>query len=105
MFEKNEFKGFQKFQKQVLEYDKKFKWNKDKSSHIVLHILEELGEVARRILRHEGYKTEKFSKKELAQELTDVLYLTLKLANKFKIDLDEEWKIMWKRYKKKKSRI
>jgi len=65
---------------------------------------EELGEISRRILRFEGYKIEKFDQRELARELTDLLYLTLKLANKFKIDLDKEWNSMWKRYEKKTSR-
>lgn len=97
--------GWKNFQKQVSSYDKKYGWEKDKSSHIVLHLLEELGEVGRLILREERYKKEEFKKKELGQELTDVLYLTLKLANKFDIKLDEEWKNMWKRYQKKVSRL
>lgn len=91
-------------QKQVSDYDKKFNWDRDKGGHIVMHMSEELGEISRRILRHEGYKTEKFEKKELAEEITDLLYLALKLANKFEINLDDEWKDMWKRYEKKTSR-
>lgn len=43
-------------QEEVAEYDQKLGWSEDKASHIVLHILEELGEVARHINRHEGYK-------------------------------------------------
>ncbi|HIE33945.1 MAG TPA: hypothetical protein EYP86_02260 [Candidatus Altiarchaeales archaeon] len=93
------------YQKQVGEYDKKYGWDKDKASHIVLHMTEELGEIARRILRNEGYKTEKFDKNELAQELTDIQYLILKLANKFDIDLNKEWREMWNRYKEKTSRL
>ena len=96
--------GLKEFQEQVTEYDKKYGWEKDDASHIVLHLTEELGEISRRILRHEGYKLEEFSSKELGQELTDLLYLTLKLANKFDIDLDEEWTDMWERYKTKTSR-
>ncbi len=91
-------------QKQVSEYDKKYGWDKDKASHIALHMSEELGEISRRILRFDGYKIEKFDKKELAEELTDLLYLTLKLANKFDIDLKGEWNSMWDRYEKKTSR-
>lgn len=97
-------KNLKTLQKQVSGYDKRFNWDKDKASHIVLHMSEELGEISRRILRHEGYKTEKFDKKELAEEITDLLYLTLKLANKFEIDLDSEWGGMWKRYEEKTSR-
>jgi NTP pyrophosphatase (non-canonical NTP hydrolase) len=65
---------------------------------------EELGEISRCVLRHEGYKNERFDKKELAEEITDILYLTLKLANSFKIDLDSDWDTMWERYEKKTSR-
>jgi NTP pyrophosphatase (non-canonical NTP hydrolase) len=97
--------NIKKFQSEVSCYDKKYGWDGDGASHIVLHLAEELGEISRGILRYENYKTEKFSKNELAQELTDLLYLTLKLANKFDIDLDGEWKQMWKRYEKKVSRL
>lgn len=92
-------------QNQVRDYDKKFGWDSDRASHIVLHIAEELGEVARRVLRDEGYKKEDFSTDELAAELTDILYLTLKLANKYGINLDREWTRMWERFKDKTSRL
>jgi NTP pyrophosphatase (non-canonical NTP hydrolase) len=96
--------GLNDFQRQVTAYDRKSGWTDDQGSHIVLHMTEELGEVARHIVRHEGYKKGGFEKKELAQELTDVLYLTFKLANRFDIKLDEEWELMWKRFKGKVSR-
>ncbi len=88
----------------MTEYDKKYNWEGDRASHIVLHITEEVGEIARRILREEGYKKEDFDKKELAEELTDLLYLNLKLANKYDIKLEEEWNNMWSRYEKKTNR-
>jgi NTP pyrophosphatase (non-canonical NTP hydrolase) len=91
-------------QKQVSEYDKKYGWDRDNASHIALHMVEEQGEISRRILRFDGYKSEKFERKEMAEELTDLLYLTLKLANKFDIDLENEWDSMWDRYEKKTSR-
>lgn len=92
-------------QKEVQNYDIKYNWDKDRASHIVLHLNEELGEISRRILRKEGYKKEPFNKEELAQELTDVLYLTLKLANTFQIDMDSEWEKMWPRYEQKTNRL
>ncbi len=91
-------------QKQVQEYDERYGWTEDKASHIALHMAEELGEIGRRILRFEGYKHEVFSCAELGDELTDLLYLTLKLANAFDLGLDESWENMWARYEKKKSR-
>ncbi len=96
--------GLIKAQKQVEEYDKKYGWDNDRASHIVLHLTEELGEISRELLRHECYKNEEFSEKELAKEIIDLLYLTLKLANKFDINLEEEWGIMWERYDKKSNR-
>jgi NTP pyrophosphatase (non-canonical NTP hydrolase) len=97
-------KHLTELQNQVAGYDERWGWTNDKPSHIVLHMSEELGEISRCILRHEGYKNERFDKKELAEEITDILYLTLKLANSFKIDLDQDWDTMWERYEKKTSR-
>jgi NTP pyrophosphatase (non-canonical NTP hydrolase) len=97
--------AFNKPQEEVREYDKKHGWDNDNSSHIVLHMAEETGEIARNILRAENYKHEKFDKKNLAEEITDLLYLTLKLANKSEIDVDTEWNLMWGRYKSKTNRL
>lgn len=96
--------AFKELQRQVSAYDDRMGW-KDKSSHIVLHLQEELGEIAREIMRDEGYKKERMDLEGLGQEITDMLYLTLKLANQYKFDVDEEWERMWVRYKTKKSRI
>ena len=96
--------SYKEFQKQVSAYDDKMGWH-DKSPHIVMHMQEELGEIAREILRDEGYKKEKMDAAGFGQEFTDLLYLTFKLANQYKIDLDEEWSKMWERYKTKKNRI
>jgi NTP pyrophosphatase (non-canonical NTP hydrolase) len=91
-------------QKEVMEYDRRYGWDNDRESHIVIHMSEELGEISRRILRLEGYKTEEFSREELAWELVDLLYLTLKLANKFNLDMEKEWYNAFDRYEKKGSR-
>ncbi|MCX6695240.1 MAG: MazG-like family protein [Candidatus Altiarchaeota archaeon] len=96
--------NFKELQRQVAAYDDKMGW-KDRSSHIVLHLQEELGEVAREVMRDEGYKKEPMDKAGFGQEITDLLYLTFKLANQYKVDVDEEWEKMWVRYKTKKSRI
>ncbi|MEA3254768.1 MAG: hypothetical protein U9Q22_02920 [Candidatus Altiarchaeota archaeon] len=93
-----------KLQEEVREYDRRYGWDNDKESHIVIHMSEELGEISRRILRLEGYKTEEFSREELAWELVDLLYLTLKLANKFNLNMEEEWRASFERYEKKGSR-
>lgn len=92
------------FQEEIANYDKGYGWERDKASHVVLHLSEELGEISRLMLRYGGYKKEEFKSEELGQEITDLLYLALKLANKFNLDLDKEWKIMWKRYQGKVNR-
>jgi NTP pyrophosphatase (non-canonical NTP hydrolase) len=91
-------------QGEVLAYDQKYGWEGDKESHIVLHMSEELGEISRCILRMEGYKKEGFDKKALAEELIDLLYLTIKLGNTTGIDLETEWYAAFERYEKKTSR-
>ena len=96
--------NFKELQIQVKAYDDRMGW-RDKSSHVVLHMQEELGEIAREVMRDEGYKKEKMDKEGFGQEITDILYLTLKLANQYEINVDEEWEKMWLRYQTKKSRI
>ncbi len=57
-------------------------------------LTEEVGEVARIIARRYGEQSEKPSDKEkdLGQELADVLFVTLCLANQTGVDLDEAWR-------------
>jgi len=93
-----------RLQEEVASYDEKYGWTNDAESHITLHMAEELGEISRNILRLEGYKKEQFQKKELAEEIIDLLYLTVKLANKAEIDLEKEWTASFERYEKKTSR-
>ena len=92
------------YQRQVREYDNRHGWNRDDAEDIVLHMSEELGEISRNILRYSGYKKEIFDREKLAGEITDLLYLLFKLANKFDINLESEWNLMWDRYKIKISR-
>jgi len=95
---------FTKLQNQVLGYDRKNMWINDDKANIVLHMQEELGEIAREILRERNYKRENFSVENLSREIVDLVYLTLKLANSFDIDLDKEWSSTWERYDKKIKR-
>ena len=57
-------------------------------------LTEEVGEVARIIARRYGEQSEKPSDKEkdLGQELADVLFVTLCLANQTGVDLDQAWR-------------
>ena len=96
--------NLRRLQEEVNAYDQKYGWTNDKESQIALHMGEELGEINRCILRLEGYKKEPYVKKALAEEIVDLLYLTVKLANKAEIDLDKEWVASFERYEKKTSR-
>lgn len=71
-------------QNQVLEFDKERGWERVESAHIVLHLMEELGEVAREVLRGEAYKD---GHPRLASEMSDFLILFAKLANAAGVDL------------------
>ena len=93
-----------RLQDEVSAYDGRYGWEDDKESHIVLHMAEEIGEISRQVLRLEGYKKEEYSKKNLSEEIVDLLYLTVKLANKAEIDLEKEWRSAFERYEKKTSR-
>jgi NTP pyrophosphatase (non-canonical NTP hydrolase) len=64
---------------------------------------EEVGEVARIIARRYGEQSEKESdkSKDLGEELADVLFVTVCLANQTGVDLQEAWN---NRMNKKSSR-
>jgi len=91
-------------QEEVKAYDAKYGWENDRESHITLHMMEETGEIARQILRLEGYKKEPYDHKNLSEEIIDLLYLTVKLANRAGVDLEKEWVASFERYEKKTSR-
>jgi NTP pyrophosphatase (non-canonical NTP hydrolase) len=90
-----------RMQKQVAEFDMQHGWNADRPGQIALHAVEELGELARELLKEEGYKPGTADLKEIAGELMDLQYLILKLANKYHLKLDMEWEKMIERYKKR----
>jgi len=89
------------FQRQVKAYDKKKGWVNDRPEDAVLHMQEEVGEIARNLLKRSGYKRGRYDSKSMNDEITDLLYLTFKLGNLLELDLDEGWKRLGKRYKNK----
>lgn len=88
-------------QKQVEEFDKAHGWSEDTPSQIALHAVEELGELARELLKEEGYKKGTPDRNEIKSELMDLLYLILKIANKYDIKLESEWRRTLERYAKR----
>ena len=61
------------------------------ASDITLHMLEEMGEVARNVLKIKNYGGQHTQDSEvnMDEELADVFYLVLKLANETNIDLEK----------------
>ena len=75
------------------------------SLSMVCAIMEELGEVAREINSLEGYKPKKSGLKnsKLGEELADLLFSILCLANHYKIDLGKELNNVINKYSKRDS--
>jgi NTP pyrophosphatase (non-canonical NTP hydrolase) len=94
--------GFNEMQRKVAEHDKEFGWVGDRPEETVIHMQEELGEIAREMLRRAGYKKEKYDPQKVNDEISDLLYLTLKLGNLLELNLDEGWEKIGRRYEPKK---
>jgi NTP pyrophosphatase (non-canonical NTP hydrolase) len=75
------------------------------SLSMVCAIMEELGEVAREINSLEGYKPKKSGLKnsKLGEELADLLFSIVCLANHYKIDLDKELNNVFNKYSERDS--
>ncbi len=82
----------QKNVRELQAYVKKFvderNWQTP-ASDILIHMVEELGEVARNVLKMKNYGGQHTSdsKNNMPEELADVFYLLLKLANESNVDL------------------
>ena len=72
---------------------------------MVCAIMEELGEVAREINSIEGYKPKKsrINGPNLEEELGDLLFSTICIANHYKIDLGKELKKTINKYTERNS--
>jgi NTP pyrophosphatase (non-canonical NTP hydrolase) len=67
-------------------------------------IMEEFGELAREINYLEGFKPKKSKekiKKDLGEELADIMFSVICLANYYKIDLNEKINNVIKKYSKR----
>ncbi|MFX0021669.1 MAG: nucleotide pyrophosphohydrolase [Candidatus Hermodarchaeota archaeon] len=68
-------------------------------------IIEEIGELAREINHLEGFKPKKNlnGEEKIGEELADVLYALICIANYYKIDLNLELNTVIKKYSKRDS--
>src|SRR5579872_6336444 len=94
-------------QKQVDGWAQQFKVPYWQPLEQMARLTEEVGELAREINHRYGAKKKKSSEdvKELAEELGDVLFTLMCMANQFDVDLDHVWQeIMDKCYGRDKDR-
>jgi NTP pyrophosphatase (non-canonical NTP hydrolase) len=80
------------YQRWLEEYDRLRGWDRVSPSQTFVHLVEELGEVARLVLHLEGYKPgeghEEELKAELTEELGDAATFLFKIAYQFEIDME-----------------
>ena len=80
------------FQRWLEEYDRLRGWDRVSPSQTFVHLMEELGEVARLLLFLEGYKPgegrEDELRAELAEELGDAATFLFKIAYQCGIDME-----------------
>lgn len=69
-------------------------------------VIEEVGELAQEINHLEGYKPKKNKneKNKIGEELADILYALVCIANYYKIDLNTELKNVIDKYSKRNSK-
>jgi NTP pyrophosphatase (non-canonical NTP hydrolase) len=83
------------FQKEILrtfsEIDKLPNRKKHTKQSAVIHLIEEVGEMAKQVT-NEYHKPEKFDKENLREELLDILMFIVIIADLYKLDLSQEMK-------------
>jgi NTP pyrophosphatase (non-canonical NTP hydrolase) len=75
-----------RLQSKLRQFDRSRGWHEVGPEHTFLHLVEELGEVARELLGRAAYKD---ASGNLAGELADVALLLYKLADQLGVDLEE----------------
>jgi len=72
------------------------------AEHRVLDLMSEVGEVAKEILKMSDYGRQPVKyRSEIKNEIGDVLFSLITIANSFDIDLEEALKIVLDKYKKR----
>ena len=84
----------EEMQKVVDDYIRQFKVGYFSPLGMMARVTEEVGELAREINHYYGEKQKKSSEdeKEIAEELADVLFIVITMANSLDIDLTEAFK-------------
>ena len=98
-----EIKEYQELSKELISLiDKKHNFQHDVDTTLI-HIMEELGEVAREVYNKKSGRSD-YDRKNLAEEIADCIFLLMQLANNFDFDMEKElinkYEILKKRYEK-----
>ncbi len=83
------------YQTWLQTYDEKRGWDKIAPSHSFLHLIEEIGEIAREVEYYEGYREAEdrdLVRARLAGELADAATFLFKLSYQCGIDLEDALK-------------
>ncbi len=92
------------FQKEILEVfsemDKMPNRKKHTKQSALIHLMEEIGEVARQVT-NEYHRPEKFDKNNFGTELADTLMFIVVLADLYEVNLSEEMQASIERVKGK----
>ncbi|AOA01923.1 MULTISPECIES: nucleotide pyrophosphohydrolase [Carnobacterium] len=93
-------KSLQDMQVEVDDYINQFKTGYFSPLGQMARLTEEVGELAREINHHHGEKLKKTSEpaKEVAEELGDVLFVVLSMANSLDIDMTEAFDLVMKKF-------
>ena len=99
--------SFKKYQKEVDDWISQYKLGYFQPFENLARLTEEVGELAREINHRFGPKKKKATEedKELGDEMADVIFTVICLANSLKIDLDESFeRVMKKLYSRDDNR-
>ncbi len=80
------------YQSWLEAWDRERGWDQVDPAHTLVHALEEMGEVARLVLRYEGYKEAadpEALRADLAEEMSDLFVFLFKLAYQTGIDVED----------------
>lgn len=89
-------------QDNIKQFVKEHKLDTSAESHFI-DLVSELGEVGKELLKMNNYgrNKETIFRKEVKEELGDVLYSLITLANKFDIDLEKELNLVLEKYERR----
>jgi len=99
--------SFAPIQNEVDRYINQFKEGYFPPLSMLARLTEELGELARALSHHAGFKKPKPGEElgDVAEELSDLIFVAVCLANSMKIDLDTAFaRAMQKYYERDKDR-